>query len=300
MARVGAQELETAPETTGTEEGELHGPPYGGRVDGSSVASGRVAAEVGLQDIEIETRGQVTVLWMSREEAHNALSVALVDGLIEALSAYRDRVIVLAARGSHFCAGGDLKEGLGASEVGALAGHRTRGRYAELLTAIRTHPMPVIAAVQGDALGGGLGLVAAADLAIAGRSVAFGTPEIRVGLFPWMISVLLQREVPKKALAQLIYTGGRWSASRAVELGLINELCDDPVERAVGLAGDIAARSPAVVALGKTALRETEEMSVSHGLSHMAAQLSLNLTLDDAREGIQAFVERREPNWSGR
>lgn len=257
------------------------------------------------RNIEGDSTGRVVVVRLQRPASRNALSSALVAELLEAVHdlgrAQDCGAIVLAAEGSVFCAGGDLKEGLAVGD-GFLEAHRGRGAYAELLLAILRSPRPVVAAVDGDAMGGGLGLAAACDVVIAGREARFGTPELRLGLFPWIISVVLQREVPRKRLSELILTGGRWSAEEASSAGLITRVVDpgDAETEAVCVASRMASYSPAVVAMGKTALNRVTDLPLEAGLAHMHDQLSLNLLTDDAAEGIEAFLQRRPPSWKGR
>ncbi len=247
----------------------------------------------------------ICVLTLNRPERRNALSIALVDALSEALAAAGDdpatHVVVIAAEGKAFCAGGDLGDSMGAGD-GFLDGHRGRGRYAALLAQIPGLRVPVIAAIQGAAYGGGLGLVAACDLAIADPEARLGTPEIRVGLFPWIILAALQRNVPRKALMQMILTGDSLSAERAHALGLINALSAPGavLEEALALARRIAAASPAVVALGKAAFYRIADQPYEDALAHMHTQLSLNLLTEDAMEGIGAFLQKRPPEWKGR
>jgi enoyl-CoA hydratase/carnithine racemase len=248
---------------------------------------------------------RVAVVWLNRPQARNALSAAMVDGLERTLVGLEDDpsvgAIVLAGRGKAFCAGGDLKEGLAAGD-GFVAAHEGRGRYADLLRAFATSRLPIVAAVEGDAMGGGMGLAAAADVVVAGNDARFGTPELRLGLFPWIIAVVLQRDVPRKRLSELVLTGGRWTAEEAHAAGLVSRVVSAgaAVDEAVAIGARMAAFSPAVVGAGKAALHHVADLGFDAGLAHMHAQLSLNLLTDDATEGIAAFLERRDPTWRGR
>lgn len=247
----------------------------------------------------------VRVLTLNRPERRNALSSELVDALAAALAeAGADpevRAVVLAGSGKAFCAGGDLGDSMGAGG-GFLEGHQGRGRYAALLAEIPRLRVPVIAAIHGLAYGGGLGLAAACDLAVADRDARLGTPEIRVGLFPWIILAALQRDVPRKPLMQMILTGEPIDAERALQLGLINAVSEpgSALSDAIALAQRIAAASPAVVALGKAAFYRIADQPYEDALSYMHAQLSLNLLTEDAMEGIGAFLQKRSPEWKGR
>jgi len=255
--------------------------------------------------VEREQRGRVRVVWLSRPDQRNALSAELVDDLIaeisDASAAEDTGAVVLAARGKVFCAGGDLKGSMGMSG-GFLAAHQGRGRFVQLMSAIPKCSVPIIAAVHGDAMGGGLGLVAACDIVVAEKRARLGTPEIKLGLFPWIILAVLQRDVPRKKLAELVYTGGHWTADQAERVGLVNHVVDtgDALERAVEIGAVIASRSPAIVALGKGAFHEVADLDYEHALAFMHGQLSLNLLTEDAMEGIGAFLQKRAPEWKGR
>ncbi|HHO54349.1 MAG TPA: crotonase [Deltaproteobacteria bacterium] len=255
--------------------------------------------------IERRDEAGVRVLTLNRPERRNALSIELVDALAVALGEGGEdqgvRAIVLAGRGEAFCAGGDLGGSMGAGG-GFLDGHQDRGRYAALMAQIPRLRVPVIAAIHGVAYGGGLGLVAACDLAVADRDARLGTPEIRVGLFPWIILAALQRDVPRKPLMQMILTGEPIEAPRAQALGLINAVSEPSaaLEDACVLAERIASASPAVVALGKAAFHRIADQPYEDALAYMHAQLSLNLLTEDAMEGIGAFLQKRAPEWKGR
>lgn len=254
--------------------------------------------------IRTERHDRVTVIKLDRPDRRNALSAGLVDALHGALSAAAGEgagAIVIAGEGPGFCAGGDLADGLSTPD-GFLGGHRQRGRYAELLALIPKLPVPVIAAVHGDALGGGLGLCAACDLVIADPEARLGTPEIKVGLFPMIILAVLQRNVPRKALLELVLTGERIPAARAKEIGLVTRISAPgaALAEAIALGASIAARSPAVVALGKAAFYDAADLPYDAALRHLHDQLTKNLLTEDAAEGIAAFLQRREPKWTGR
>ncbi len=247
----------------------------------------------------------VLTLTMNRPERRNALSADLVEALLGALDgarADRDvRAIVLTGAGSTFCAGGDLG-GSGLAGDGVLARHEAGGRFAALVEAILTSPVPIIAAVNGDALGGGVGLVAACHLAITEPDAMFGTPELKVGLFPMMIGPVLQRVLPRKVLYEMVLCDRRLGAAEARGLGLVNHVAPAGAAgvAARAHAATIASRSPAIVRLGLAALSATADLPLQPALHHMNGQLSLNLLTEDAAEGITAFLTRRPPEWTGR
>lgn len=255
--------------------------------------------------VERNDDGAVAVLYLNRPERRNALSGALIDAIDtavrEAASETAIRAIVLSGRGKAFCTGGDLADGLGASS-GFLASHEGRGRYADLLAGMSKLRVPVIAALNGDALGGGLGLAASCDLIVADPEANLGTPEIKLGLFPMIVTAILQRDVPRKPLLEMMLTGSKIDAARAMSLGLVNRVSASgaAVADALALAQAIAAKSPAIVALGKAAFYAAADLPQDAALRHLHAQLTLNLLAEDAAEGVAAFLGKREPQWKGR
>jgi enoyl-CoA hydratase/carnithine racemase len=258
-----------------------------------------------MADVQEARQGAVLTLTIDREAQRNSLSAGVVSGLISALEqAAADatvRVVVLTGAGRKaFCAGGDL--GSAGMEDGFLAAHEGRRLYGELLRALVTFEKPVVARVNGLALAGGLGLVCACDLAVACQSAQFGTPEVNVGLFPYMVTALLFRAIPQKHAMELVLTGRRVPSDEAVRLGLVNRVVpDDQLDEEVGrLAGELAAKSPAILRLGKRAIYKTRDLALDPALELLAAQLSVNALTEDAAEGITAFLEKRSPAWKGR
>lgn len=246
-----------------------------------------------------ERRGSVALLTLNRPDRRNALSATLVSALRAALGADPEaRAVVLTGAGTHFCAGGDLAPD-GSLAPGLLAQHDARGEFALLVREIATARRPVIAAVNGDALGGGFGLAAACHLVVAAEGAKFGTPEIKVGLFPMMIGPVLARNLPRKVLYDVVLTGRRLGAAEARDLGFVNRVAADPVAEALALGEAVAACSPAVVGLGLRALATVEDLDLDAALAHMHAALTLNLLTEDAAEGISAFLSRRPPHWKG-
>lgn len=249
--------------------------------------------------------GALLLLTMARPERRNALSPGLVQSLCEAVEVGGREpgvgAIVLGAQGEHFCAGGDLGPG-GLAGEGLLAQHEERGAFARLLGLLHDSPVPVVAAVQGDALGGGTGLVAACHLVVMAEQARLSTPELKVGLFPWMIAPVLARKLPRNVLHELILCGGKLTAAQAAAWGLANRVVPAAEVPAVAreLALAAAAHSPAIVRLGLSALSGVDDLPLHDALRHMHGQLTLNLLTEDAAEGISAFLGRRPPTWKGR
>jgi enoyl-CoA hydratase/carnithine racemase len=242
-------------------------------------------------------------LTLNRPEKRNAIGSQMVNELLWALAdAHADeavRSIVLTGAGKTFCAGGDFAQMTGGESADQLP---LKGDYKDLLLALWRTTKPVIARVNGHALGGGLGLVAASTFAVASTDAQLGTPEINVGLFPFMIMAVLGRVMPRRRLVEMMLSGERLSAEQAAAVGLLNKAVppgelDAEVRR---IATQIAAKSPSTIRLGLEALRDTEELSIDDKLPMLSARLGACLATDDAREGLMAFLEKREPKWSGR
>jgi enoyl-CoA hydratase/carnithine racemase len=172
----------------------------------------------------------------------------------------------------------------------------------ELFTTMHGVGKPIIAMVNGHALAGGLGLVVACDLAIAADSASFGTTEIAVGLWPMMITAEITRNVGRKRTLEMMLTGRRLDAAEALAAGLVNQVVPAAELEAVTLklAGEIAERSPAALALGLRAFYTSQDLDYEPALRHLEGELGRVLALEDAREGITAFLQKRKPVWKGR
>jgi enoyl-CoA hydratase/carnithine racemase len=252
-----------------------------------------------------ERSGLQATLTLHRPERRNALSPELIEalhvGLARAKADPEVRVIVLTGEGDQaFCAGGDLGGGLQGD--GFLAGHEGRARFAELFPALMELGKPVIGRIQGDALGGGLGLALACDLVVAVDSARFGTPEVKLGLFPWVIMATLARNLPRKAVLELLLLGEKVDAAQALAWGMVNRVV--PRDRLDATVAELATRaasfSPAVVRLGRGAYYQMDEMALRDALPMLTSMLSLNTMLEDAGEGVSAFLGKRAPEWKGR
>jgi enoyl-CoA hydratase len=259
-----------------------------------------------MEDRGVQHRldGGVAVLTVDRPQQRNALSAEVVRQLQRRVSeADADpavRAVVITGAGDRvFSSGGDLSSMQG---DGPLAAHDGRRAYAALLLSIQACRKPSVARVNGHALAGGLGLVLACDLAVAADDAQLGTPEVDVGLFPMMLMALLQRHLGRKRALELVLTGERISAARAVELGLLNRAVPRPEldAAAFGLAGKLAGKSQATLALGRNAFYTAEDLPLAQALEYLASQLTLNVSLEDAAEGVGAFLDKRTPNWRDR
>ena len=225
-------------------------------------------------------------------------------GLLEALRRATDdpevRVIVITGAGDRaFSAGGDLSGGFMDSP---LATHGERGALADLFRLMRRCGKPIVARVNGHAIAGGFGLAAACDVVIAVDTATFGTPEIKVGLWPMMISAVLQRLIPQKAALDLMLTGRRIDAAEAQRLGVVTRAVPvAELDAAVSETIDgLLTASPAQLRMGKDSFYAVEDMSFDEALDHLQTGLTAIGMTEDAAEGIAAFQENRDPEWKGR
>jgi enoyl-CoA hydratase/carnithine racemase len=252
-----------------------------------------------------EVDGAVATLTINRPERRNALSWTVVGELrrrvAEAKADPAVRVVVLTGAGDRaFCAGADLSgmaDGAGPAEL-----HDGRGELAELFRDLWSLGKPVIARVRGYALAGGFGLALACDLIVAADDAQFGTPEIGVGLWPYMITVPMLRAMPPKVALELMMTGRRVGAQEAERLGFVNRVVPpDRLDEAVAeLAGRLASSSPLVMRLGRDSFYAVVDQPGDVALRLLHPLLSVTASTEDAVEGIAAFAERRPPNWKGR
>jgi len=252
-----------------------------------------------------DVSGHVATITINRPERRNAMSWTVITELRQAMAearADRDvRVVVLTGAGEKaFCAGADLT-GM-ASGAGFVDLHDARGELARLFGDMWELGKPIIARVRGYALAGGFGLALACDFVIASDDSQFGTPEIDVGLWPYMITVPLVRSMPPKKALELMLTGRRVAADEAERIGFVNRVVPAAeLDAAVSeLAGQLAAKSPAIVKLGRDSFYAVWDLAARDALAQLHAMLTINSQTEDAREGIAAFVEKRAPEWRGK
>jgi enoyl-CoA hydratase/carnithine racemase len=256
-----------------------------------------------------EDKASIAILTLNRPSARNSLSEAMLEALSAALSEIAGersvRVVILGANGPAFCAGHDLKE---------ISAHRKdpdRGRaYFERIMAlcsnamqqIVTLPQPMIAAVHATATAAGCQLVASCDLAVASQTAKFATPGVNIGLFCSTPMVALSRNVSRKHAMEMLLTGELIAAEDAARIGLVNRVVAAGSEHAeaLALAEKIAAKSTMTVKIGKEAFYRQAEMSLADAYKYTSEVMVENMLARDAEEGINAFVEKREPKWQDR
>jgi enoyl-CoA hydratase/carnithine racemase len=253
--------------------------------------------------IKVAREGGVETITLSNPEKRNAIGPRMTNELLWALDDARDaedvRSIVLTGEGKAFCAGGDFSEMTSGAAEPTL-GHK--GDYADLLLALSRSDKPVVARVNGHAMGGGLGLVAASTFAIASTDAKLGTPEIDVGLFPMMIMAVLRRHVPRRRLLEMMLMGERLDAHEAARLGLVNRAVDPASLDAevLKVTDAIGSKSPITVRLGLRAFVAQDDLELDKALPLLRERLAECLSTDDAREGLTAFLQKRPPKWTGK
>jgi enoyl-CoA hydratase len=262
-----------------------------------------MAAE-GADLVVYETRGASAWLTINRPDRRNALNPEVIDGLVNGLErTVSDNVtsVVLTGAGDRaFCAGADL--GGMVPDEGRVGEHFGRGRIGDLLLGMIRHPKPIVARVNGLALAGGFGLMLACDLVVAADDAEFGTPEINLGLWPFMISAVIRRNVPRKIALEMMLTGRRVSAAEAERWGMVNRVVPrGELDRAVDeLTAEVASKSPLVLRLGKESFSRSEDMGLEESLAYLNAMLTVDLESEDVAEGVSAFLQKRRPEWKGR
>ena len=247
----------------------------------------------------------VATLTLNRPEQRNALSGQLLTELVDATKRARDdddvRAVVLTGAGDKvFCAGADL--GGFAADVPLVQKHYGSDLFLEFFRLMPRLGKPSLCAANGHVLAGGMGLALSCDLVIAKEGATFGTPEINVGAFPYMIMSIIYRNVPRKKVNEMILLGERLSGEQAVEYGLANKVVPaDEFDGAVAeWAGKLASKSPLLMRLGHDAMYRQQDMAIDDALEYLRSQLSLTFSTEDILEGVQAFFEKRDPEWKGR
>lgn len=259
-----------------------------------------------MTSVLVDRQGPRTTVTINRPEQRNSLNGEVLDGLVSAFRAAREddevRVVVLTGAGDKaFCAGADLAGGM-QDDGGALAAHKGRGMLRDLLGAAQELDKPLIGRINGHALAGGFGVALACDLLVAADTATFGTPEVKVGLWPFMISALIVEHVGPKRALDLMMTGRRMDAEEAREWGLVNQVVsagdlDDAVDE---LTETLVANAPVALALGRRSYYEARDMSPSAALPYLHGMLDLTVQTEDVVEGVTAFFQKREPDWKGR
>jgi enoyl-CoA hydratase len=255
--------------------------------------------------LRYEVADGIATVTLDQPETRNALSNDLLGELIDAFETARDdadvRCLVLTSSHEKVFSSGANLAGF-AADVPLVHRHLGTARFPALFRLIGELGKPTICAANGHVLAGALGIALACDLVIAKEGATFGTPEINVGAFPFMIMALIYRNVPRKKTNELLLLGERIDAHEAERIGLVNKVAPaDEFDAAVtDWASKLAAKSPLIMRLGKDAIFRQQDMAFADALDYLRSQLSLAMSTEDIVEGVQAFFEKREPRWKGR
>ena len=245
-------------------------------------------------ELRVEPRGPVLWLTIQREERRNAMSHGVLAGMARAIDAAQaDRalraIVITGAGDKAFCAGADLQ----AAQAFTSDYSEPYGHLAQLLRRARASNLPLVARVNGACMAGGIGLLSMCDLAV-------GLPEVRVGVFPAQVLSVLQHLVPRRRLAEMCLTGEPLTAAQALEYGLVNYVDDDLDGRLDWLLERMLDKSPAAIRRGLYTMKKIESMAFEESMSFTESQIALFTLTEDAKEGQQAFQQKRKPQWSGR
>jgi 3-hydroxypropionyl-coenzyme A dehydratase len=258
-----------------------------------------------FEKVRYEVEDAVATITLDDPDTRNALGNQTLSELIEAFESARDdeavRCVVLTS--SHervFSAGGNLDQF--AADVPTVHKHFGTERFPRLFRLIGELGKPTICAANGHVLAGALGLALACDLIVAKEEAGFGTPEINVGVFPFMIMALIYRNVPRKKTNEMLLLGERMTAAEALEAGIVNKVVPaEEFDAAVAeWATTLASKSPVMMRLGKDAMFRSQDMPFLDALEYLRHNLTLALSTEDVVEGVQAFFEKRDPQWKGR
>jgi len=252
-----------------------------------------------------DSTAPVARITLNRPDKRNPIGPLTSGEIVHALGAAREepgiRVVVLTGAGKAFSAGGDLSMMSGKGDAGGET-PASPATLEELLVAMHGLGKPIVAMVNGHALAGGMGLMVACDLVVASDAATFGTTEIKLGLWPMMITAEIVRNIGRKKTLELMLTGKRINGEEAERIGLVNLVVphDSLEEETMKLANELAERSPAAVALGLKAFYDTQDLDFAPAVQHLQGELGKVLALEDAAEGITAFFQKRKPVWKGR
>lgn len=255
-------------------------------------------------DLLYEKKDQVVWLTINREPRRNAISQEMITAFSDHLqSAETDEAVravcVTAAGEKIFCSGADLAITLAGEEADRLSGPR---HYAHLLKQMAAFGKPLVARVNGACLAGGIGLMLSCDIVIARNDTYFCTPEVNVGIFPMMVGALLFKNVTYKKAMDMVLTGRKIGAPEAEQMGLISRAVpparlDDEIQNTLGLLSN---KSPIGTRLGKEAFNEAGQMPFDAAVDFLCEALGRVISTHDAAEGMNAFMEKRMPHFTGK
>ncbi len=257
-----------------------------------------------FEKVAYEVANGVATVTLNDPEKRNMLSGQMLAELVAAMNRAKGdaevRAVVLTGAGKVFCAGADL--GGFAQDVPLVSKHFASDLFLDYFRLMPRLGKPTMAAVNGHVLAGGMGIALSCDLVIAKEGASFGTPEINVGAFPYMIMSIIYRNVPRKKVNEMMLLGERLSAEEAVTYGLANKVVSEAeFDAAVAdWATALASKSPVLMRLGHDAMYRQQDMAFDDALEFLRSQLSLTFSTEDIVEGVKAFFEKRDPEWKGR
>jgi len=257
------------------------------------------------ETIHYDVADGVATIAMDQPDTRNALSDALLNDLLAAFEAAKAddgvRAVVLASTHERTWSSGANLGGF-AADVPLVHKFFATDRFPRLFWTIGDLGKPTIAKVGGHCLAGALGIALGCDLIVASESASFGTPEINVGAFPFMIMALIYRNVGRKKTNELLLLGEQISAEEAERIGIVNKVVPaEELDAAVAeWAGRLAAKSPVLMRLGKDAMFRQQDMAFADALAYLQSQLTIAFSTEDIQEGVKAFFEKRDPVWTGR
>lgn len=258
-----------------------------------------------LENVLLETAGHVATITLNRPEQRNPLSAGMLRDLVAAFTWCQGedavRVVALTGAGDRaFCSGADLSS----FQVGVPESdrHRERHVFVDLFLLMSRLGKPIVGRINGHALAGGLGLAGSCDMLVAVDTATFATPEINVGVWPMMIQAVLARNLPRKVLLEMEMLGDRWTATQMQAAGFVNrvvarEQLDSTVQE---LTEKLAKKSPVVMRLGRDSFYRQQDMEFGPALDYLYSELLKVAMTEDAKEGVLAFFEKREPEFKGR
>ena len=251
--------------------------------------------------VQLEAQGDVTTIRLHRPEVRNALDETLISDLTQAFGTLpaSTRVVVLAGAGPAFCAGADAQWMKRSRTFTREENQRDAAALAGLLKAVDECPCPTVARVHGAALGGGVGLVAACDIAIADDQASFGFPEVRLGLVPAVISTFVLPRIGVRAARRYFLTGERFGAPQAAALGLVHETAagDALDSRITGIVNELRQGAPRAMGAAKALLRTVAALPKDRAIEESIRTIAELRVSPEAQEGLSAFLEKRKPNW---
>ena len=258
-----------------------------------------------FEQVVVNLDGHVATITLNRPDQRNPLSAGMLRDLASAFRWSQGeaavRVVVLTGAGDRaFCAGADLASFDGG--MSDLERHRSRDLFVELFVLMESVGKPIVGRINGHALAGGLGLACSCDMLVSTDTATFGTPEINVGIWPMMIQAILSRNIPRKVLLEMEMLGDRWTAMQLQSIGVINRVVPrDQLDSAVkDITEKLVKKSPVALRLGRDSFYRQQDMEFGAALTYLHSQFTLITLTDDAREGIKAFFEKREPDFKGK